>query len=51
MHVIYTSSQPIHHTISDQINSHLNHTYILYKDFNRDIVFTGRKNGDILILP
>ena len=35
----------IQNTITDHINSHPNHTYILCGDFNRDIALIGRQNN------
>ena len=34
----------IQNTITNQINTHPNHTYILYGDFNRDIALIDRQN-------
>lgn len=33
------------HHKQNQINNHLNHTYILCGDFNRDITLIGQQNG------
>jgi hypothetical protein len=35
----------IQNTITDHINAHPNHTYILCGDFNRDIALIGRQNN------
>lgn len=34
----------IQETVTNQINGHPDHTYILYGDFNRDIALNGRQN-------
>ena len=41
----------IQNTITNQINTHPNHTYILYGDFNRDIALIGRQNDQQITTP
>lgn len=38
-------------TITNQINTHPNHTYILCGDLNRDIVLIGRQNDQQITPP
>lgn len=38
-------------TITNQLNTHPNHTHILCKDINQDIALVGRQNGKELTPP